>query len=107
MGAGGGEAVEVSGVWADEVLDEEGEERLWTWESGEGKMSQFEVRNEDAEKKLKEIGEGLRASMPKGFGFVLLIASFGEGGAMFYTANCDRGDVCNMVREFISKHEPN
>lgn len=67
----------------------------------------FEVRNKEAEEKLNTIGQSLRSSMPSGFGFVLLIASFGEGGAMFYTANCNREDVCNMMREFIAKHEPN
>jgi hypothetical protein len=67
----------------------------------------FEVRNKEAEDKLNEIGQKLRSTMPKGFGFVLLIASFGEGGSMFYTANCNREDVCNMMREFIGKHEPN
>lgn len=68
---------------------------------------QFEVRNEEVEKKLNEIGGSLRERMPKGFGFVLLIAEFGEAGSMFYTANCNRQDVCNMMREFIEKHEPN
>ena len=66
-----------------------------------------EVRNEQAEKRLNDIGQSLRSSMPEGFGFVLLIASFGEGGAMFYTANCNREDVCNMMREFIGKSEFN
>jgi hypothetical protein len=67
----------------------------------------FEVRDEKAEKKLKEIGDILRNTMPKGYGFSLLIVSFGECGNMFYMSNCDRQDMCNMMREFISKSEPN
>jgi hypothetical protein len=67
----------------------------------------FEVRNPEVEAKLKYIGDACRDAMPKGYGFVLLIASFGEGGNLFYTSNCDRSDVANMMREFISKHEPN
>ena len=67
----------------------------------------FEVRNKAVEDKLNDIGQRLRAGMPSGFGFVLLIAEFGEKGSMFYTANCNRQDVCNMMREFISKNEPN
>jgi len=67
----------------------------------------FEVRNPEVEKRLKDIGDRLRETMPDGFGFALLIAEFGEAGSMFYTANCQRQDVCNMMREFISKSEPN
>lgn len=67
----------------------------------------FEVRNPEAESKLNDIGQKLRESMPKGFGFVLLIAEFGEKGSMFYMANCSRQDVCNMMREWIAKNEPN
>jgi hypothetical protein len=67
----------------------------------------FEVRNEQVEAKLKDIGDRLRSSMPEGFGFVLLIAEFGEKGGMFYTSNCQREDVCNMMREFIQKGESN
>ena len=67
----------------------------------------FEVRNPEVEKKLQDIGDRLRSGMLKGFGFVLLIAEFGEKGSMFYTANCNRQDVCNMMREFIAKSEPN
>lgn len=70
-------------------------------------IGKFEVRNAEAEAKLKDIGESLRSGMPKGFGFVLLIASFGEAGSMFYTANCNWQDVCNMMREFIAMNEPN
>lgn len=67
----------------------------------------FEVRNPDVEKRLEQIGEMLRESMPKGFGFVLLISSYGAGGSMFYTASVERQDVCNMMREFIQKAERN
>ena len=67
----------------------------------------FEVRNPEVEKQLKNIGDSLLESMPPGFGFVLLIASFGGGGSMFYTANCERESVVGMMREFIAKWEHN
>ena len=70
-------------------------------------MEKFEVRNAEVEAKLKDIAGRLGSVMPKGFGFVLLIAEFGEQGSMFYTANCNRQDVCNMMREFIAKGEHN
>lgn len=67
----------------------------------------FQVRNAEVEKQLKDIGNLLRAVMPSGYGFVLLIASYGEGGATFYTSSCERESVIAMMREFIAKHEPN
>jgi len=70
-------------------------------------LNEFEVRNPEVEAKLRDIGDRLRSGMPEGFGFVLLIAEFGEKGGCFYTSNCDRQDVCNMMREFIAKNEHN
>lgn len=68
---------------------------------------QFEVRDENVEKELHAIGTMLREKMPKGVGFVFLMAHYGEGGGMFYTSNIERHDVCNMMREFIERAEPN
>jgi hypothetical protein len=68
----------------------------------------FEVRNEEIEQRLKEIGTRIRDSLENtGYGFALLIFSFGEEGDMFYTSNAQRQDICNAMREFIAKHEPN
>jgi hypothetical protein len=68
----------------------------------------FEVRNELIEARLNEIGNRLRAYLEgTGHGFALLIFSFGEEGNMFYTSNAQREDICNAMREFIAKHEPN
>lgn len=70
-------------------------------------QGKFEVRNPEVEAKLKALGESLKATMPKGYGFALLIANFGEGGGMFYASNFRREDVCDMMREFIAVSEPN
>jgi hypothetical protein len=68
---------------------------------------QYEVRNALIEKQLDKIGRNIRGALEgSGYGFVLLIASFGAEGNTFYTSNCNRQDVCNMMREFIAKHEP-
>ena len=67
----------------------------------------FQIRNQEVEARLKRIGDGLRTAMPKGYGFVLLIASSGEGGATFYISSHERENVIAMMREFIAKHEPN
>jgi len=67
----------------------------------------FEVRDEKAEAMLKEIGELLRSACPKGYGFSLLIFSFGAGGNMFYTSNADREDMIRAMKEFIQKFQAN
>lgn len=67
----------------------------------------FEVRDEKAEAMLKEIGDLLRHACPKGYGFSLLIFSFGEGGNMFYTSNAERESLIQAMQEFIQKHRPN
>ena len=67
----------------------------------------FEVRNPEVEAKLKEIGRMLKASMPEGFGFTLLITSYGDGGSLFYMSSCDRQSMIATMREFIQKHEHN
>ena len=67
----------------------------------------FEVRNEKVEASMKDIGNRIRSMMPEGYGFSLLIFSYGEGGSMFYTSSADRHDVIAAMREFIAKHEEN
>lgn len=67
----------------------------------------YEVRNEDIEAKLKSIGKVLKDSMPPGWGFNLLIFSFGEGGSMFYLSNSQREDMIRAMQEFIAKFREN
>jgi hypothetical protein len=67
----------------------------------------YEVRNAEVEAKLREIGRMLKESMVPGFGFTLLISSYGEGGSLFYISSVERQDMINTMREFIQKHEPN
>lgn len=68
-------------------------------------MHNFEVRNEELEKLLNDLGQKIKSSMPQGYGFTLLISSYGQGGSMFYISSVDRSDVLRMMREFIQKHE--
>ena len=69
----------------------------------------FKVRNPEAEEKLREIGRGLKASMPEGFGFALLIFSYkgAPDGSMFYMSSAERSTMIAAMREFIQKHEHN
>jgi hypothetical protein len=69
----------------------------------------FEVRNEEVEAKLKEIGRGIKESMPAGFGFTLMIFSYegGAKGSLFYLSSAERDSMIETMREFIRKHEHN
>ena len=70
-------------------------------------MPQYEVRDESSEKMLNEIGQILRSACPEGYGFSLLVFSFGEGGNMFYTSNAQREDMIRAMQEFIQKFRAN
>ena len=61
----------------------------------------FEVRNEEAERVLHNVGAMLGTIMPPGFGFALELFTFGEGGSLFYTSNARREDMIRMLREMI------
>ena len=67
--------------------------------------AEYEIENAQVEGILKEIGGQLGAKMPAGFGFNLLIFSFGEGGSMFYISNAQRQDMIESMKEFIEKQE--
>lgn len=63
----------------------------------------YEVRDEQAETVLNDIGQRLKAMMPEGYGFNLLLFTFGEGGNMFYISNAQREDMIRAMQEFIAK----
>jgi hypothetical protein len=67
----------------------------------------FEVRHAEAERVLKQIGEVLRGAMPPGYGFALLVFSYGPGGNLFYTASADREGVIGAMQEFAAKLREN
>jgi hypothetical protein len=67
----------------------------------------FEVRHVEAEAMLKEIGQMMKASCPPGYGFSLLIFSFGPDGNMFYTSNAERESMIEAMQEFIAKFRGN
>lgn len=65
----------------------------------------YQIENAEIEGLLNEIGKSLGKKMPKGWGFNLLLFSFGEGGAMFYISNAQRPDMIAAMKEFIGKQE--
>lgn len=65
----------------------------------------YEIENAEVEGILNDIGQKLGEKMPAGFGFNLLIFSFGENGSMFYISNAQRPDMIAAMKEFIGKQE--
>lgn len=69
------------------------------------KQGKFEVRNPEIEADLKGIGRTIASQLPEGWGFMLFIFSFGEGGSNFYISNAQRPDVIAAMKEFIERNE--
>lgn len=65
----------------------------------------YEVHDPEIEARLKEIGRRLKDAMPEGYGFNLMIFSYGEGGAMFYLSSAQREDMIKAMKEFIAKYD--
>ncbi len=70
-------------------------------------MDNFEVRQGEVEKLLKSLGRRLKKAMPKGWGFTLLIFSYGDKGATFYTSSAEREGSIKLMKEFLRKMESN
>lgn len=64
----------------------------------------YQVETPDEIKKLlREIGGILGPAMPTGWGFTLMIYTFGEGGTMTYISNAQREDMLAAMQEFLQK----
>ena len=68
-----------------------------------GEMN-YEVDNPEIKAVLRDIGERIASALPDGWGFNLLIFSFGEKGSMFYLSNAHRESMIEAMQEFIAKH---
>jgi hypothetical protein len=65
----------------------------------------YNVRDEQIESLLRDIGRNIGDRMPKGWGFTLQIFSYGEGGSNFYISSANRDDMIKMFKEFIKREE--
>jgi hypothetical protein len=52
--------------------------------------------------KLQEMGRYVDGQIPINYAFVLLVFPFGPDGVIQYVANADRGDVVQVMREWIA-----
>jgi hypothetical protein len=51
----------------------------------------------------KDIGRLIAGQLPPGWGFTLLLFTFGPGGTMSYISNSDRSDMLLAMKEFINR----
>ena len=52
---------------------------------------------------LQDLGGRIGSMLPEGWGFNLLLFTFGEGGYLFYISSAERADVLNVMREYIRR----
>lgn len=50
---------------------------------------------------LADMAKTLQDRLPDNHGFILLAFEFSPGGRLYYTANCDRVDAINCLKEFL------
>jgi hypothetical protein len=57
------------------------------------------------EEHTREVAELLRAAMPPGVGFALILFHFGAGGFLSYAGNAVRDDFARALRELLAQIE--
>lgn len=67
----------------------------------------YEVRNAQAEKALRQIADVLKVGVPPGMGFTLLLNQFGDSGNTFYVSNCNRDDMIKVLENMIVRLKGN
>ena len=58
------------------------------------------------EAQAREIARALKAGLPSGCGFFLLLFDFGDSGWMTYMSNGQRADMRRLLRELLEKLGP-
>lgn len=74
---------------------------------GEEEFNKYNIRNEDIEETMKDVGSLIGKLLPKEWGFMLMIFDFSkkEGGNTFYISNAQRADMVKHMREMADKME--
>lgn len=70
--------------------------------------SNFEVRNTNIEKILRDIANVIKKALPTNWGFTLLIFDYSkpdqkDAGSMFYISTADRETMKKAMLEFIER----
>lgn len=64
---------------------------------------EHEIDNPPIKELLNDLGHRLGAEMPEGWGFTLLLFTYGEDGELFYISSAQRQDMLNTMAEFLAK----
>lgn len=64
---------------------------------------EHELDNPAMKDTLNDMGAAIGLALPEGWGFTLMLFSYGENGELFYISSAERADVLNMLREFLQK----
>ena len=56
---------------------------------------------EEAERKMKDLADAVKANVPQGWGYAVLCYSFGENGFMNYVSNGRREDMVKALKELL------
>lgn len=75
-------------------------------------QSSYNVRHAEVEPALREIATLVKPLVPTGWGFTLMIFSYGktglkgegDAGSMFYISSAQREDMIKAMREFIARN---
>ncbi len=68
---------------------------------------QYEVENERIRELLLALGRRIKAEMPAGYGFSLLIFGYSPNNELFYLSSAQREDMIRTMQEFIQKFREN
>ncbi len=53
---------------------------------------------------LQRLGGQIGSALPEGWGFNLLLFTYGEGGSLFYISSAEKSDVLALMREYIKRN---
>ena len=70
--------------------------------SDDAKFSPPRASLQDAEYSARKIARDIKAAMPRGWGFVLVLATHGDGGDMTYVSSLERAGAITMLSELVA-----
>jgi hypothetical protein len=75
-------------------------------------QASYNVRSDIVESALRDLAKQIKPQVPDGFGFTLMIFSYGQpglakegpAGSMFYISSAQREDMVKAMKEFIGRN---
>lgn len=63
-------------------------------------VDEFAFHDPAIRDQLRDVGREIRDRLPVGWGFLLMLFQYGEGGGLFYMSSAERADVLQVLEEF-------